>query len=527
MIRGYCVILLFFSALAEFHILLVSGISMHVSKLTIAHKLFLALFASVALFCTVGVLVIGNIRTEIMESRKDQTRSLVDAAYSVIEYHYGTSVDGGGSLSSDVAQRNALEELRRLRYAGDGYFWVNDTNLQILMHPMKPALEGKDSSAIKDPNGKAIFVEFVKAVKANPDGGFVDYQWPPANNPKGKAVDKLSYVKLFPKWGWVVGTGIYIQDVQARVNDVLITYLIQYGFIIFILIAINLYLLKNIRSIINRVAHMLDQQLVDTIECISHETSKLNSASDQMRVISEDTSKRSVVVASASQQAASSAQSVAASTHRLSDSIVEISRQMDEANSVTGQAVSRTEHANEQIMILAEASKKIGEVVNLINQIANQTNLLALNATIEAARAGDAGKGFAVVANEVKNLAAQTAAATENIGGQIGDVQSATTLAVESIESIAETINRLNDISHAVADAISEQGQATDEISLNIEHATEGSSLVSSNIVSVSDSAKRTEGAAVDISVSIDHLNAQLGELRRMAQDFTAVVSAL
>ncbi len=500
---------------------------MHVSKLTIAHKLFLALFASVALFCAVGVLVIGNIRSEIMGSREDQTKSLVDLAYSIIEYHYNSSVDGGGVIPVDEAKRNALEELRKMRYNGDGYYWVNDTTPRVIMHPMRRELEGKDVTDYKDPNGKTLYVEFVKLTDVNPSGGFVAYQWPPANNPKGEPIDKLSYVKKFPKWGWIVGTGIYIQDVKERVNNVLLSYLIQYGFIVFVLIAINLYLLKNIRGIVGGVAHMLDQQIVDTIECISRETSKLNSASDQMRIISEDTSKRSIVVASASQQATSSAKSVAASTHRLSSSIVEISRQMDEASSVTGQAVSRTDHANQQIIKLSEASKKIGEVVNLINQIANQTNLLALNATIEAARAGDAGKGFAVVANEVKNLAAQTAAATENIGNQIGDVQSATDLAVGSIESIAETINRLNEISHAVATAISEQGQATDEITVNIEHANEGSSLVSSNILSVSDSAKRTEGAAIDISESIEHLNVQLDELRRMARDFTAVVSAL
>lgn len=500
---------------------------MQISKLTIAHKLFLALFASVVLFCSVGILVIGNIRHEIMESRKDQTRALVDLAYSVIEYHFATSVDGGGTVPVEEAKREALDELSKLRYNGDGYYWVNDQTPRVVMHPIRHELVGKDVTDYKDPNGKALYSEFVKVTKAKPSGDFVDYQWPPASNPKAKPIDKLSYVKLFEKWGWIVGTGIYIEDVQVLIRDQIINYLVQYGFIVFILIAINLYLLKNIRGIVGGVAHMLDQKIVDTIECISQETSKLNVASDQMRVISEDTSRRSIVVASASQQATSSAKSVAASTHRLSSSISEISRQMDEANTVTGQAVSRTDHANQQINKLSEASRKIGEVVNLINQIANQTNLLALNATIEAARAGDAGKGFAVVANEVKNLAAQTAAATENIGSQIGDVQSATALAVESIESIAETINRLNEISHAVSAAISEQGQATDEISTNIEHANEGSGLVSSNIISVSESAKRTEGAAVDIGQSIDHLNAQLEELRHMAREFTAVVAAL
>ncbi|MCF3631269.1 methyl-accepting chemotaxis protein, partial [Alphaproteobacteria bacterium LMO-S08] len=180
---------------------------------------------------------------------------------------------------------------------------------------------------------------------------------------------------------------------------------------------------------------------------------------------------------------------------------------------------------NTQIQGLAQAAEKIGEVVSLITDIAEQTNLLALNATIEAARAGDAGKGFAVVASEVKNLANQTAKATEEIGKQIGDIQSATQSSVDAIAGITKTISDINEISSSVAAAVEQQGVATQEIARNVEQAAAGTQEVSSNIIQVTevagqsgDAASQQLEAAAQVKSGIDHMNGRLLEIIRDSQ---------
>ncbi|MEK9678606.1 MAG: methyl-accepting chemotaxis protein, partial [Rhodospirillaceae bacterium] len=174
-------------------------------------------------------------------------------------------------------------------------------------------------------------------------------------------------------------------------------------------------------------------------------------------------------MASAAEEATSHAMAVVAATDQLSKSIEEISGQVAPSTTISQEAVGEAQRSNEQVQGLAEASQKIGEVVDLINDIASQTNLLALNTTIEAARAGDAGKGFAVVASEVKNLANQTAKATEEIAAQISGIQNATQSVVGSIDGITKTINEINEIATAIVDAVEKQSAATGEVSANID----------------------------------------------------------
>ena len=497
-------------------------------NLRISHKLFITLFISILVVSVLGIFVGIEIKLEILEARKLKTKHLVEAAYSLVDHHYKLSKDGGGQIPTEEAQANALKELSQLRYDEKEYFWVNSQDPKMLMHPYKPELNGKDLSGFKDPTGKALFVEFVNTVKTNNGAGFVDYMWPAPNAPKeAPPIPKISFVKLFPQWGWIIGSGIYIQDVDVKMGSILKQSLMIFLPMIALLVFINLFVSRSIHGSLIRVAESLDKTILNTVHLVKDQVSKLHASSGQMKELSKDTSERSTVVASAAQQAASSAQAVASATEELTASINEISRQMSDASAVVNKAATESVHASEQITVLSEASRRIGEVIGLINQIASQTNLLALNATIEAARAGDAGKGFAVVAHEVKNLAAQTASATENISNQINDVQSATSSAVSTIASIGETIKQVNDISQVIAVAIEEQGAATGEIARNIMQATDGTNLVSSNIVSVSESAHSTEGSAQEIEASIDNLNQQLDTLRGTVDQFIATINKL
>jgi methyl-accepting chemotaxis protein len=234
----------------------------------------------------------------------------------------------------------------------------------------------------------------------------------------------------------------------------------------------------------------------DVVGIVASAASEMEASAQSMSATAEETNRQSTAVAAASEQAATNVQTVASAAEELSASIREIQQQMTNSARIAQQAVEQVDRTDTTVTGLVQAADKIGEVVNLISDIASQTNLLALNATIEAARAGEAGKGFAVVASEVKNLANQTAKATEEIGQQIAAMQTATGDSVQAIRGIGETIKQISEVTTAVASAVEEQGAATQEISRNVQQASAGTQEVSSNITGVSQAATQTGTAA-------------------------------
>ncbi len=253
---------------------------------------------------------------------------------------------------------------------------------------------------------------------------------------------------------------------------------------------------------------------------VSSASQQMEASAQTMQAAAEETNVQSTAVAAASEQASTNVQTVAAATEELSSSIQEISRQVAESTRVVNQAVNEATKTKQLVRGLDEAAGKIGQVVALITDIAEQTNLLALNATIEAARAGEAGKGFAVVASEVKNLATQTAKATEEIGGQISGIQSATKGSVEAIERIFETIEKVNGISTTIASAVEEQGAATKEIARNVEQAASGTQEVSNNIVGVTKAAGETGQVSTQVLEAAKELARQSTTLRSEVDTF-------
>ncbi len=275
---------------------------------------------------------------------------------------------------------------------------------------------------------------------------------------------------------------------------------------------------------IAEVTRAFDSNISGVLQTVAAAGTQLQQTAGSMSQTAERTNTLAAAVAAASEEAATNVQTVAASAEELSASISEIANQVAKSTAIASQAVDGVKKANANVAGLAEAAQKIGEVVNLITDIASQTNLLALNATIEAARAGEAGKGFAVVASEVKSLANQTAKATEQIAAQIAGVQSATGDAVSAIQAIGATISEISTISTAIAAAVEEQGAATKEIARSMQQASSGTTEVSSNISGVTKAAGETGQASSQVLQAAGELSQQAEKLRLEVDGFVAKV---
>lgn len=511
------------------------------------------LFLSVNTLKNRGAVEVETTRKIMMVEKTEKLRNLVELAHRGI-----AQINQDSTLSKVERQTRAKELVKALRYNSNDYLWINDMQAVMVMHPIKPALDGKDLSAFKDPNGKMLFMEMVKVCKTQSEGT-VDYAWPKPGS--DKPVPKLSYVKLFQPWGWIIGTGIYIEDVESAVeekkaqiatalakqrNQLIMVIVLVLG----IMVSATTWIAKKITAPIKSASLMLKdiaqgegdltkhlevatkdevgemarwfntfleklQAMIKDIaqrsETVAEASSELTGISSSMSKNAEDTSQKSSTVttsaeemstniasvAAAMEEATTNLNMVASATEEMTASINEIAQNSESARVVTEEAVERAEKTSTKVNDLGSAAQAISKVTEVITEISDQTNLLALNATIEAARAGEAGKGFAVVANEIKELAKQTAEATHEIKTKIEGVQRSTDETVDEISQISKVINKVNDIVATIATAVEEQSLATQEISGNIAHASTGIKEVNEN---VAQSSEVTNMITLDIS---------------------------
>jgi len=280
------------------------------------------------------------------------------------------------------------------------------------------------------------------------------------------------------------------------------------------------------KQAMDAMADEFERDVGGIVGAVAAAAAGMQDAAKGMSSTAEETARQSTTLAAAAEQTAANVQTVAASAEELSASIREIAHQVTQSSTIARDAVEQATRTDGTVTGLASAADKIGEVVQLIQEIAAQTNLLALNATIEAARAGDAGKGFAVVASEVKSLAGQTARATEEISSQISAIQRATGETVSAIRTIGGTIDRIDQLATAVASAIEEQGAATQEIARNVQQAAQGTQEVSGTVVGVTQASGQVGAAAAQVLGSADGLAEQSERLRRQVSGFLANIRA-
>jgi methyl-accepting chemotaxis protein len=277
---------------------------------------------------------------------------------------------------------------------------------------------------------------------------------------------------------------------------------------------------------ISAAAGDFESMISELVASLASASTELEASASTLSTNADHAQELTTMVAAASEQASTNVQTVASATEELSSSVNEISRQVQESARMANEAVDQARKTNDRVGELSKAAARIGDVVELINTIAGQTNLLALNATIEAARAGEAGRGFAVVASEVKALAEQTAKATGDIGQQIADIQAATQESVGAIKEISGTIEKLSEISSAIAAAVEEQGAATQEISRNVQQAAQGTQQVSSHITDVERGAGATGLASSQVLSAARSLAGESDRLKNQVEKFLNTVRA-
>jgi methyl-accepting chemotaxis protein len=531
------------------------GLAM-ISSLKIRHRLWLLVALTMTLLAAITIASAWTQRSETIKERRQKTQALVDNAQTLVR-HYG-ELAAGGKMDVTAAQEQAKAAVGALRYDGDNYFFIVDTSHRMLRHPMKPELEGKDLSGLKDVNGVLIVVETVAAAKRGKQE-FVDYVWP--RGAGSTPVPKVSTGALYEPWNWVVATGIYTDDVEAEFrSDLIRTGAVSLAVAILLLFTASRIVLSitgpltEVQTIAQRIA---DGDLSGDIAARGQdELGSLLSSCDQMKIslrqlvgslqsnaqdiaaMSSQLAATTTQLARSSETQAEAASSMSASVEEMSVSISQVSDHAKEvsasatrsgeasqsgrktvealidADTSTSQSVQTTAARARQ---LGDLSEKISSIVAVIREIADQTNLLALNAAIEAARAGEQGRGFAVVADEVRKLAERTANSTKEIASMIHQVQEVTTGAVGSMEEVVvamdgvarlseqagQSIKLIDEQSHSVltvvgdiTDALLEQSAASNDIARRVEQIAQMTEENSAAVRQTAAAAQRLESVA-------------------------------
>jgi methyl-accepting chemotaxis protein len=473
------------------------------------------------------------------EARKTAVQQNVEIAHSIIQWaHQQTAI---GSLNKAEAQDIAKKAIEQMRFGDSGYFWIVDQGMTMIMHPVTPALNGTDGRSIQDPNGVYLFQEVVAAAPGN-SGGFVSYQWPKPGHQS--AVDKLSYAQGFEPWGWVVGSGVYVDDIRAEMNAMLlrtglfalaVLVVATYGFLCFYQVMRRG--LRMVSTHLHEVAsgnltqhivvngrdetanlmmdlHDMQQSLIGMLNSVKSSSQSMignvNAIVDDVTDLTDrtETSSREI------ESSAAAMEQISTTAKRSSQNTSKASTVARENADVAADGGHAMRDIVETMAQIKESSAKIGEIIGTIDGIAFQTNLLALNASVEAARAGESGRGFAVVASEVGALAQRSADAARQIKTIVSESVSQVEGGSHIVENACSTIENIVETSRKVDQLLEEVSIATEEQSSGVGQMNQTLSTLESmaqkNVELVDKTAVNTQS----VRDGADHLAAEVSRFK-------------
>ncbi len=542
---------------------------MTMRSLSISRRLWLILVVSVLMLFILTAAMLKQVHTDLYAAKAEKTMHVVQSASGILDYYQG--LETAGTLTREVAQKQALDAIRGMRYNKDDYFWINDMRPVMIMHPMNAKLVGQDLSAIKDPDGFAVFNEMV-AVAKEKGAGMVQYRWPKPG--ASEPVQKISYIKLFTPWGWILGSGVYVDDVKAEFQQQTINAALFSLAIIVIMVLLVIMIARSIvRPLRDSVQAMADiasgesdltrslethgndevtqlarhfnaftaklrgvvLQLQASANGLEKASSDLGINAEQAQARSQQQSQQMELVATAVNEVTYGVQDVAKNAEHAANEMRDAESQAHQGQVNIDSSLRQIDHlsgtinqAVEVIRTLSSESTQIGGVLEVISSIAEQTNLLALNAAIEAARAGEQGRGFAVVADEVRLLAQRTQKSTAEIQSMIERLQTHSDAAVkviadssrssqltieqanqagQSLTSISQALRNLNSLNASIASATLQQSHVVEDINQNV---TQAAQLSQSTAVA----AEQSTQASVQLREMSEQLNGLLRQFR-------------